>query len=278
MTPRPDIRLIAADMDGTLLDGDGEVPDTLWPLLERLSAAGVEFVPASGRQLATLRRTFGAASDRMSFIAENGTFVVRGHEEVSVDAMDPVFVDALVRRLRELALGGLDIGVVVCGKESAYIERADAAFLGEAEKYYARLTVVDDLLAPDDAILKIAIYDFGSAEERTAPALADLAESHQVVVSGHHWIDVMELGVNKGVALQTLQRALGVTRSQTAAFGDYLNDLELLDAAEWSFAMENAHEQVAARAAHRAPSNLEHGVITTIERLVFGGDGARVKS
>lgn len=269
MTSRPDIRLIAVDMDGTLLDGEGRIPDRLWPLLERLQEAGVVFVPSSGRQLATLREMFGAASAQMCFIAENGTFVVRGDEEVSTDAIAVDFVTELVQRLRALAVDRLDIGVVLCGKSSAYIERSDEAFRAEAKKYYAQLSVVDDLLAVDDQILKVAVYDFVSAEENTAPLLHDLTATHQIVVSGHHWVDVMNQGVDKGVGLKALQRALGVDRAQTAAFGDYLNDLELLDAAQWSFAMDNAHADVIARAAYRAPSNIEHGVITTIERMLF---------
>jgi len=271
--PSPDLRLIAVDMDGTLLDGDGRIPDALWPLLDRLHARGIRFAPASGRQLATLQHAFSEHLDDMVFIAENGAYVVEGDTEISSDAMDASFTASLVTRLRGLVAAGRDLGVVVCGKRSAYIERADETFLAEARKYYARLETVPDLLAVDDQILKVAIFDFAAAAD-TAPALEDLRASHQVVVSGEHWIDVMNVGVNKGVALRRLQKATGITPEQTAVFGDYLNDLEMLDAASLSFAMSNAHPDVAARARYRAPSNLDHGVITTIERLIDGVSGA----
>jgi Cof subfamily protein (haloacid dehalogenase superfamily) len=264
-----DIRLIAVDMDGTLLDGDGRIPDELWPLLDELDERGIVFAPASGRQLATLRRSFDHARDDVVYIAENGAYVVRGDEEVSSDAMDAGFAASVIERVRSFGERGVDAGIVVCGKRSAYVERTDAAFLAEADNYYARLEVVDDLLAVDDQILKLAIYDFGEAAN-TEPELEDLRATHQVVVSGHHWIDVMNAGVNKGVALARLQSALGIDRAQTAAFGDYLNDLELLDAAGMSFAMSNAHPEVLARARFRAPSNVELGVLTTIRRLLDG--------
>lgn len=267
--PSPDLRLIAVDMDGTLLDGDGRVPDALWPLLDRLHERGIRFAPASGRQLATLQRTFARHLDDIVFIAENGAYVVEGRSEISSDAMEPGFTAALVSRLRALADAGSDLGVVVCGKRSAYIERTDPAFLDEARKYYAKLEAVDDLLRVEDQILKVAIYDFADAAA-TAPALEDLRATHQVVVSGAHWIDVMNAGVDKGVALRRLQAATGITREQTAVFGDYLNDLEMMDAASLSFAMANAHPDVAARARYRAPSNLDHGVITTIDKLLDG--------
>lgn len=260
-----DIRLIAVDMDGTLLDGDGNVPEPLWELLPRLADRGVMFVPASGRQLATLRASFGEAADAMTFIAENGAYVVRAGVEVASDALDPDVVDRAVRHLRSLADEGYDLGVVVCGKRSAYIERTDDAFRSEASIYYAALEVVDDVLAIDDDVLKIAIYDFAVAEDSVGRALDEIARSHRVVVSGRHWVDILNPGVDKGVALRGLQAALGVTPAQTAAFGDYLNDLEMLDAADWSYAMAEAHPEVIARARHRAPSHTEHGVLTTIE-------------
>ncbi|MGB4776739.1 Cof-type HAD-IIB family hydrolase [Microbacterium sp.] len=265
----PDIRLIAVDMDGTLLLPDGAIPPGLWPLLERLRERGIAFAPASGRQLATLQGMFGGVEGELDYIAENGAYVVRGDAEVSSDALDADFSASVVTRLRTLVADGtLRAGIVVCGKRSAYIEDTQPVFLAEVEKYYAKLEVVSDLLAVDDQILKLAIYDFDGGEAHTAPAFADAAATHQVVVSGENWVDFMNATVNKGVALRNLQAALGVTAAQTAAFGDYLNDLELLRAAEWSYAMADAHPDVAAAARFRAPSNADAGVITVIEELL----------
>jgi len=272
----PDIRLIAVDMDGTLLLPDGSVPEGLWPLLERLRDRGIAFAPASGRQLATLQRTFAGVDVELDYIAENGAYVVRGDVEVSSDAVDAAVAASVVTRMRDLvSSGALRAGLVLCGKRSAYVEDTDARFLDEVRTYYARLEVVDDLLAVDDQILKLAIFDLDGGEEHTAPAFADLARTHRVVVSGHHWVDIMNTTVNKGVALRALQAALGVTAAQTAAFGDYLNDLELLAAAEWSYAMADAHPDVAAIARFRAPSNADAGVLTVIEHLL---DGASARS
>nr|WP_277816574.1 MULTISPECIES: Cof-type HAD-IIB family hydrolase [Microbacterium] len=261
--------MIAVDMDGTLLEPSGAIPATLWPLLERLHARGIAFAPASGRQLSTLQRMFSGVACELDYIAENGAYVVRDGAEVSSDAMDPKDVASIITRVRELVADGtLRAGVVLCGKRSAYIEGADPEFVAETEKYYAALEAVEDLTAVDDQFLKIAIYDFDGGETHTARHLADLRETFQVVVSGQHWVDVMNQSVNKGVALRRLQEAMGVTTAQTAAFGDYLNDLEMLQAADWSYAMADAHPDVAAVARFRAPSNADQGVISTIESLL----------
>lgn len=268
-TSRPDIRLIAADMDGTLLDDDDELHEHLWPLVRELGRRGIVFCPASGRQYYNLIERFREIADDMVFIAENGAYVVRQGREISSDCLALDVVGRLVVTMRELRESGVDVGVVVCGKRSAYIERRDRPFRAEVDKYYARLQVVDDLLElSDDDVLKVAVFDFGTAEQTTAPALERFRDTHQIVVSGEHWVDVMNPTANKGEGIRTLQEALGITPAQTMVFGDFLNDLEMMDAAEYSFAMDNAHPVLRERARYIAPSNSENGVVRTISSVL----------
>lgn len=266
--PRPDIRLVAADMDGTLLDDAHELHDHFWPLVDELHRRGVLFAPASGRQYYNLLERFLPIADEVLFIAENGTLVMYQGSEVSSDCLTPETVRALVESVRALARQGVDLGAVVCGKRSAYIERTDPPFRSEVDRYYARLEVAQDLQAVDDDVVKVAIYDFGSAERTTAPGLAAFARTHQVVVSGQHWVDVMNLSANKGEALRAVQRKFGITPGQTMVFGDFLNDLEMMDAAEYSFAMHNAHPVLRARARYVAPPNSQNGVVRTISSVL----------
>ncbi|EPD67014.1 Cof-type HAD-IIB family hydrolase [Streptomyces sp. HGB0020] len=263
-----DIRLIVTDMDGTLLDDAKRIPPGLWETLAELRRRGVLFSPASGRQYATLAREFADVAEGMVFIAENGTYVVRDGVELSSDPLDPEVAARIVRAVRGLVADGVDVGAVVCGKRSAYVERSDEPFLAEVRKYYVQHRVVEDATVLDDDVIKVALFDFGSAAHTTAPALAPFSATHQVVVSGEHWVDVMNRTADKGAALRRLQTELGITPAQTMVFGDYLNDLEMLDAAEWSFAMANAHPDVIARARHLAPSNNDNGVLRTITRVL----------
>jgi Cof subfamily protein (haloacid dehalogenase superfamily) len=263
-----DIRLIVTDMDGTLLDDDKRIPPGLWDMLALLRERGVLFGPASGRQYATLARQFAEVAEGMAFIAENGTYVVRDGVELHSDPLDPGVAAGIVRTVRRLVADGADVGAVVCGKRAAYTERTDEPFLAQVCPYYAEHRIVEDASAVDDDVIKVALYDFGSAEHGAARALAPLAGTHQVVLSGEHWVDVMNRTASKGSALRGLQRELGITPAQTMVFGDYLNDLEMLDAADWSFAMANAHPEVIGRARHLAPANSENGVLRTIARLL----------
>ncbi|GAA2724360.1 Cof-type HAD-IIB family hydrolase [Cellulomonas aerilata] len=261
----PDIRLITVDMDGTLLDEHHEIPASLWPLLPQLNERGVLFCPASGRQHANLATRFAPVARDLLIIAENGSYVAQGGVEISSATIDRGVVAEIVTAVRDLAA---DVGAVVCGKRSAYVERLDAPFLAECERYYTLLQPVDDLLAVDDDVLKVAVFDFGSAQHSTAPALERFSGTQQVVVSGLHWVDVMHPTTHKGTAVRAVQERYGITRAQTMAFGDYLNDLEMLDAAEHSYAMADAHPSVVARARHLAPSNREDGVVRTIREVL----------
>ncbi len=262
---RPDIRLIATDLDGTLLDDAKQIHDELWPLVDELHRRGITFCPASGRQYYNLLDRFEAVADELAFIAENGTYVVALGREVLSECLSPAAARHILTRARTLS----DAGTVLCGKRSAYVERTDEDFLVHVRPCYARLQAVRDLLEVDDGILKVSIYDFVSTEQNTARALADLAAVHQVVVSGDHWLDVLSPNASKGRALRSIQSALSVTADQTMAFGDFLNDLEMLDAASYSFAMANAHPLVKQRARWIAPTNNANGVVRAI-RAVLG--------
>lgn len=264
--PAPvDIRLIASDMDGTLLDADGKVPDRFWPLLDKLLAAGILFSPASGRQYQTLEAVFGDR-EGLVYIAENGTNIVRDGVSIALETVVPAIIAPVVDWVRATAAAGADLGVVVCGARSAYIERADEHFVSQVRPYYAALEVVDDVTAAaaGDDVLKLAIFDVGRAETRTGPAVLALDLPADVVISGENWVDIMRPGANKGKALILLQEHLGISREQTMAFGDYLNDAELLDAAGHSYAVANAHPSIRERARHQAPSNIDEGVIESI--------------
>ena len=267
-----DVRLVVTDMDGSLLDEDHQIPADFWPLLDELFARGIAFAPASGRQYATLADQFEAVADRIAVIAENGNMVVDKGELVYATEIPTDDVVAVLKAVRQASADGLDVGVVLCGQKTAYTERHDKAFYAEAAQYYHALEEVDDLLdvvvSGADKFVKIAIFDFEKAEDSIAPRLSKVASSLNVVVSGAHWVDAMVPDVNKGVALENLQESLGVTPAQTVVFGDYLNDLELFDHAELSFAMANAHPLVKERARFVAPPNTEEGVIQVLRRLL----------
>lgn len=258
------IRLIATDMDGSLLDGDGRMPAGIWPLLDELDRRGIAFCPASGRQFANIQEQFGQRGADFICIGENGAYVGRDDQVLSSTPLPEGIVPRAVAHTRELAAAGRPVGVVVSGARSAYVERFDGEFAAQVRKHYAVVTEVPDLTRIDDVLLKVAVHDSGSVEDDTAPTFADLDGPVRVLVSGQHWLDLMSPEADKGVALRGVQRDLGIGPEHTMAFGDYRNDLGMLAAARWSCAMDNAHPDVRAAARYVVPSNARGGVVATI--------------
>ena len=271
-----DVRLVVADMDGTLLDDRKRFPGGLWRMLDQLDARGVTFAPASGRQVWTLLDMF---PDRpgMTVIGENGAIVMRDGAEISSSPLDLSTLREAVRVVRAATgPGGVNGGLVMCGKRSAYVERVDEPFVAAVVPYYHRTRQVDSQLDVldaieagelDDAIVKLAVHSLDPVGPLAEATLARFRSTHQYAVSGANWADLQIRGVNKGRAVRALQGALGVTRAQTAVFGDFQNDLSMLAEADLSFAVANADPDVVRAARFVAPSNNEGGVVSVVERL-----------
>ncbi|PMC63297.1 HAD family hydrolase [Corynebacterium xerosis] len=276
-----DLRLVVVDMDGTLLDDAGALPADLPRVLDRLKSGAIAFAPASGRQYATLRDMFGGVRTESgatvdSFIAENGNVVVRDGEISAADGMDPEIVDDVIDAVRAARAEGRPMGLIVCHPDRAYVEIDQPGFNAEAAKYYHSRAVVEDLHEVNDGAIKLAIFDGRGSELEAAPLMERLVGGRlDVAVSGRCWVDMMVPGRDKGHAVRELQERLGVTPAQTAVFGDFLNDLQMMSAGEMSFAMANAHEDIKAASNYLAPSNTDSGVVVTLDRLLDEAAAAR---
>lgn len=254
------IKLIASDMDGTLLNAQHQLPEGFHQLIDRLHAQGVLFVAASGRQYYNLLHCFGPSAEKMAFIAENGSLLALDGEFAMAQALPRTEVLDFMRLVRNIP----HTEMILCGLQSGYIQNPSERFESEVRKYYHRCQVVDDLEAVQDDILKIAICCFAGSEEHVAPHFKAYEHSHHASVSGYIWFDVSRKDASKGVALQALQARMGIGPEHTMVFGDYLNDLDMMQQAYYSYAMENAHPQLKEVARFEAPSNEQQGVATVI--------------
>lgn len=260
------IKLIASDMDGTLLDGNGKLNEEFFHVFKKLKKNNIIFAAASGRQYFNLAENFKPVKDDMLFICENGTYVLHKDKELYSNVLDKSYVDALIEHGRTIE--GCEL--VLCGKKSAYIEKSYEKFITEVEKYYFKYTIVDDLTTVDDDILKVTLCDFLGAKENSNNIISPTwgAKLH-VAVSGQIWLDITNKGANKGVALEHVQEKLNVSYGETMVFGDYYNDLEMLKKAHYSFAMENAPEEVKESSNFVAKSNINNGVLEEIKNRIL---------
>jgi len=260
-----DIKFIAADMDGTLLDENSNLDPAFFDVFAQLEKRNIIFAAASGRQYYSLLETFSPVKERMMFVAENGTLVMYKGEELYSNTMEKSSTDAVIRAARNIP----GSHVVLCGKKSTYIETESQQAIDEISKYYHNCQSVEDLLAVEDEFIKVALCHFDGAEELMYPGInQEFGHDHKVVVSARVWLDVMSHDASKGAAIKHLQNSLGFTFEQTMSFGDYFNDLEMLQESYHSYAMANAHEGVKKYARFAAPSNRESGVLKVINQLL----------
>lgn len=262
------IKLIATDIDGTLLNAEGKLPEGFSEIIYRLEEKGVYLAIASGRQYHTLFNDFDTFKNQLVFIAENGAIVIHQGKELFFRSLERQKVEAIIKDIR--SAGGRDI--VLCGKKSAYVETLNAEFEAEVRKYYYRCELVQDLLCVEDDILKIALYDYVGAQENSYSIFnSKWGKEINVIVSGKHWMDFGRLDVDKGIAIKKLQDMFGVNFQETMVFGDYFNDVPMMEVSYYSYAVENAPEEVRAKARFEAPSNAQDGVMKVICQLEKDG-------
>lgn len=263
------IKLIASDMDGTLLNDKKEFPHDFDEVLDKLCEKNIHFVVASGRSYSTLKINFEGKLDKLDFICDNGAYVIVNGELVSMSLLKK----SCVKHLIEICRGMERVTPVLCGVHGTYFERRDEEFYHEVTRYYLHYTCVDDIAAVDDDIFKIAVCDYNGAEKNVYPIVAkEFAEDFTVAVTGPKWIDIMNKGINKGAALKEIREHLGISPEETMAFGDYFNDVELLQNADYSFVMKNAHPDMRQYGKYTAESNNDEGVTKAIRQYVLKED------
>lgn len=255
------IKMIVSDMDGTLLNSKKELPEDFIDLYRQMDEAGIRFVAASGRQFFTLREGFSHFNNNIIFVAENGGIVNWGDKFLVTKILNREEVVGLIKAIR--SFDGANI--VLCGRNSAYVENTNSEFLEEAGKYYFKNKHVNDLLEVEDEILKIAVCDFKNLSSVVLPGLKKFDDDFQMSSSSSIWVDIMPKGVNKGEAIGFLQEELSVKPEETMVFGDFLNDIEMLQKAHYSYSMANAHPDVKALARFSTDSNDENGVMKVVK-------------
>lgn len=258
------IKLIVTDLDGTLLDDNKNINPSFWEVQKQLAAQGVLFAIASGRQFYNLEDTFSALRNELLFLAENGTFVRYQNREILVNELDKPSATTFIRIARSIN----NAFPVLCGKESAYIEDRYEPFVSDVSRFFKRYQIVDDLTAVNDTVLKVSIFDFNDSATNTYPHYLSYVNDYNIAVSGPMWVDITSKTASKGAALEHIQQQLGISFDETMVFGDFLNDLEMMKAARYSFAMKNAHPDIirASNAVTQFDNN-HNGVVETIRQV-----------
>lgn len=262
------IRLIATDLDGTLLRSDSTLSARTTAALRRVRAAGLRVVAATARPARVVQDLFGGTPTALIDLAICGNGAVRYDVPTQELTVDHPIPGELARRL----IG--DITRILPG--SAYAVETGRRVLFESAYTYRPsldhdrfpVDTVDDLMS--EGLVKLMVQtpgdDPGGAWERLRPALGEAiactwsAERAPLEIAAH--------GVSKASALTALCTGWGISPEEVLAFGDAPNDLPMLSWAGTAYAVANAHPPVLASTPLHTAGNDEDGVAAVLEALV----------
>lgn len=269
MTGLTDIRLVAVDMDGTLLDRHKTFDTQRFSAaMKRLRSKDIRFVAASGRQLGGVLRYF-EGTDGVDCIAENGALIIADGKILAFTEINRTAVREAVAVIEQLP----QVGCFACTVSAAYVlPSVNADLVAEMRPYYSEIRNVDSFGHCPEPILKLALaFPAEVTQEYVRQLRETLPPSVTATSSGFGFIDVVAAGVNKGVALSWLANRLGLGAENVAAIGDGGNDIEMLAYAGKALTVANGCVEVKAIADEVLGSNDEGGVIVWLETLAADG-------
>lgn len=260
------IKLIASDVDGTLVkDSAPEIYPEIFEEIKRIQSKGIKFCIASGRQYYSVARMFEPVADDIIFLVENGAHVRYKDTDMSVIKMKMDEVREIIHDIR--SYGGLEM--VVSTTDGCLLESKDEAFIDLIlNGYHNKARIVEDVLNTDLPIIKVAAYKKTTirkaGEEFFIPKWSSRVKC---CMAGEEWVDFMDASVDKGNALCYLQEHYGITPDETMVFGDNENDMGLLRKATYSYAVENARDEVKACANYTCGGYIDRGVLGILKNI-----------
>lgn len=232
------IKLIASDLDGTLLQNGAQTLDPqIFNLIRNLRKYGILFVAASGRQYVNLRRLFHPVQDEIAYIAENGSLCIMNGQTLSKGTIDRDLGLRIIEAIHQF--GGCHC--LVSGERVCYTDSSSRHFIDHMIHVVGNdMEVVPDLSRIPEPFLKISVCDFHGTKNCFSYFQEQFSQEIKAVTSGNIWVDFIAPGANKGTALQSLFDHLKIAPHECVAFGDQYNDIEMLQLAGTSYAMANS--------------------------------------
>ena len=233
------IKLVASDLDGTLLLHKAQsLPEEIFSLIRQLEELGIMFVAASGRQYPNMTKLFAP-----------------------VDSFDRKLAGEIISAILEKK----DAEFTCSAKDYHYLmpktKRFHDHMLYEVKNECRFVNSMEEMTAP---IMKLAVFEpAGLTEESVKYWMDRFGKECVVVTSGNEWIDFIPFGTNKAKGIREYQKRYHISPEECIAFGDEYNDIEMLKAVKYGFAMEHSKEGVRA-----ATSYMTKQVEPVLEKLI----------
>ena len=263
------IKMVASDLDGTLLNNKKEFPPHFDDVVRQLEDKGIVFVAASGRGGKSLKQILGDMP--VAMVADNGAtaYNTRGERIIAEE-----FTYEKARIILDTAAGIPYMTPAVISAEDVYVQDDSSDAVKDFMVSYFRglVTFVPDIVRifEKEAVVKMSINTGpdGSNEDEGLALIRQLSDYFGYTLSGDGWVDVQRSDVNKGKTVLTMGEHYGISPDEIMVFGDYLNDYEFMQATPNSYAMKNAHPRIKEISRYITEyTNEEYGVIRELMKL-----------
>lgn len=279
MKPWPEMvpRLVATDIDGTILPHGGTVSARTRAALQQYVERGIDVVLVTGRPPRWLPPVVEATGLAGPVISANGAIVVEAQtlEPIEISAISP---EQLAEALDRLSAALPD---AVFAVETAWELRVGPGFeqartrglregLTPAGPPVTEASSVEELVDAGDIIKILVRSPSSDPDEMLETGRTEAGHVVSVTRSGvaQPLLELGPLGVTKASTLAEYARARGIDQADVVAFGDMPNDVEMLRWAGHGFAMHDGHREARAAAAHVAPPVEEDGVAQVLETFL----------
>ena len=260
------IKLIACDMDGTLVCGDGQLPSDFSVLLKAMRESGIMFAVASGRPYKALYDIMSPYGSDIIYVSENGAYTKYKDKILLERTLDRGIIDRFASYFNCPEHGFL----ASCGLKSYYISHNTPEFLDSLSSFKIKYSFTDDLSKVDDKIFQLTVFFPGGVHTvKDIPLFHEFGNEYEFAITHTHWIDIYPKDINKGVGLDAVYRSLGIKPEEACVFGDFYNDIPMFLRAAHSYCMESAPADVKAYAKHIIRGEGGYPVTGTIREIML---------
>ncbi|GMA70349.1 haloacid dehalogenase [Leuconostoc litchii] len=266
------IKLIASDLDATFLRDDKTINEPLFrEVLQKMNEQKIQFIVATGNHLQKVLEYFRNFEGQYQIIANNGAEVMLNGQIQNVKVVPTAALKNIVA-ITEKYLNDIAVGLAFTGQSKTYMLKTQAQIghtFQEASKYFQNLILIDNLEEIVEPVLKATIVLNRHETLYMNDLKSILGNSVHVTTSGYGAIDIVNSEVNKANALAYIAKALNVDESDIMAFGDGLNDMEMLEYVGHPVAMVNSDPELFKHDFDiSVANNQDDGVLRTILKSI----------
>jgi Cof subfamily protein (haloacid dehalogenase superfamily) len=267
------IKLIALDMDGTVLTPAHEITDAVHTAITEAKQRGVKVVLTSGRPYIGMQKyiqQLGLNENEQYCISYNGALVQSAFDGSCLAETTLGYSDYL--RFEQLARE-LGVHFQALDKSHLYTPNQNISRFTVHETEVTSIPLRYRAIEQMDQSLRFPKLMMVDEPEKLDQAIAslppELYQDYTLVKSSNHYLEILDRTANKGAAVSKLAGMLNITAEEIMAVGDHENDISMISWAGVGVAMGNAIEKVKQQANYQTASNRENGVAEAIQRFVL---------